>query len=461
MRTEVVYLSHAGPLPMLPGGDAGAPLAVIADLIEEHLERVALPRVRGADLQRLLARRLAQQFPDTPYRLALPWRGAGEPTHVLIGVPAQRIDALLDPAVQSGRALRGVWTVALLVAWWLRLARVRPPHLLAVIPTPAGVRHVYLCGGIPAVSRLVPRDLDGHGEAGLDEELNRTVQYLYNARLIERGAALPAWLLGVSEGAPLQRVQVHWQTPPAVRGLPDIGARGLAALAELLQRRPPRAQLAPAPLRVHWQARQVRTAVAAAGAAVSAAFLVGGVGAALEAGMARATAVALRAEVTAIARDERSAAEAAAASGVTPQFAAAALRVHRREIEALPTPQAALFAAAPAFEAAPEFTLHEFVWRAAEAAAAGEPAAAEGSAGTGCAAPRADEAAVLYVAGRVGEEVALRAALVARERFERALAQPASARFELRRAPVSPEGPIDSTQGPRSFAYCIWLRGER
>jgi hypothetical protein len=461
MRAEVVYLSHAGPLPVLPGSGARAPLSVIADLIEEHFERVLLPRARGRDLEQLLARRLAQQFPDTPYRLALPLRaGSGEATHVLIGAPADRIDAHLKPLVASGHAVRGVWTVALLVSWWLRLARLRPPHLLAVIPTPAGVRHVYLCGGIPAVSRLVPRDLAGHDSAGLDEELQRTVQYLYNARLIGRGVSLPAWFLGSGKDTPTQQEQLRWHRPPAAHGLPDIGSRGVVALAELLQLRPPPAQLAPPPLRIHWHARRIRTATATAATLLSAVLLAAGMSAAVQAGVAKATTAALRAEIATIERAERAAAGAAAPSGVTPRFAAAALRIHRSQVEAAPLPQAALFAVAPAFEAAPEFALQEAVWRAGDARSTA-PSATEETAGAGCAVPSGDETAVLRLTGTVGPEVPLRQAVAARERFERALGQHAGLRYTLQRAPVEPEGPLDSAGGVRSFAYCVWLRSPR
>lgn len=462
MRPEVVYLSQAGELPVAPGRGAHAPVAVIADLPEEHIERVALPRVRGADLARLVARRLAQQFADTPYRLALALRsGPGEATHALIGIPADKLDALLAPTVQSCRGVVGVWTVSLLVAWWLRLARLRPPHLLAVVVTPAGVRHVFLSNGIPVLSRLVPHNLAGHDEEGLRDELKRTVQYLYNARLIERGTALAAWSLGAAVSAASALEELRWQTPPAVKDLPDIGARGLAALVELLQRRAPRSQLAPASVRLHWHARRLRLALTAAAAIVSAALLLPASTAFLQTALDRAAAAALRAELDAIETQEAQAtAAAAAAGGVTPQYAAAVLRIHRREIEAAPRPQTALFALAPAFDAAHEFELHELVWRAAQRDRTGAPQPADGDAEAGCAAPNDGEAAVVSLAGRVGERVALRSAERARERFERALAQPVVARLQMERAPVAAAGPIDSAAGAREFAYCVWLRGE-
>ncbi len=457
MRSEVLYISSAGALQVLPGGGAHAPLAVIVDLLEEHLERAALPQARGGDLRQLAARRLAAQFPDTPYRLALPLRnGSGEDSHVFVGVPADRLDASLQPLVDAGRAVRGVWTIALLLSWWLRLVGIRLPHLLLVIPTPAGIRHVYLRAGLAVVSRLIPHDALGHGSSSVDEELARTVQYLYNARLIDRETVLPASLLGSAEATPPTLANVRWLTLPAARGLPDLGGRGIAALAELLQQRPPRAQLAPAPVRMHWLGRRFTTAVASAAAIVSGALLFASLSATVQAGLARETASALRAEIAAMIRAEASA-DTPEPSGVTPRFAAHVWRIHQTRIDSAPQLRPALFAAASAFDAAPEFVLDEFVWRAADRRPAAIGAGEEAK-DFPCAPASGDETATLYLGGKVSHEVGLRRALVARERFERALDAVKGIRVQTKRVPVTPEGPIDSAAAERGFAYCVWLR---
>ncbi len=472
MRTEVVYLSSAGPVPLAAEeGAPRAPLAVIADFVDESVERVTLPRVRGPDEARLLARRLAQQFPDTPYRLALRLSGQpGPDTHLLVGVPAAGLDALLAPAVTAGREVLGVWTVALLVAWWVECAGLKPARQLVVVPTPAGVRHVFLVAGMPVVSRLIPRDLAGQTpERLVGEELERTVQYLYNARLAERDAALPAWGFGAepSDLSSSARVPLRWEPVPAVRGLPDVAARGLVALAELLTQRPPRTQLAPAALRVHTHARLVKR-IAAAAAGVAAAVLTGSAALAWSEAAVHAQAAAAIASRAADARRAHEMAQAAAtALGTSAQVAVQALEAYEREVERAPQPGAALATLARAFEAVPAYRLNELHWRALPSAAAEPPQAqpaaapnAQASAQT-CLAPDGHSAeASVYLAGEVAAATSLRQTAAARERFEAQLAATAVG-VQVLRAPIEPTGPLSAEQGPRAFAYCVYLRGAR
>ncbi len=463
MRPEIAYLSAAGPMPLMPEEAAArAPLAVIADFVDEAVERVTLPRVRGADEARLLARQLAQRLPDTRYRVALrlpPQSGAA--THLLVGAPASALDALLVPAVAAGREVLGVWTVALLVAWWVRRAGLNSVRQLVVVPTPAGVRHVFLADGMPVVSRLIPRDLSGHGaDASMGEELERTVHYLYNARLVERDAALPAWGFGLeaSELAATARASVRWEAVPRPRGLPDAGARGLVALAELLTERPPRTQLAPAELRVHAHARQLKraaTTVAGIGVAVlTAAAMSAWSDAALQA--QAATAIELQAAQAQ--RAQQAAQAAAAASGTSAQTAVRALELYEREVERAPQPGEAFAALARAFDTVPAYVLRELHWRSAptDTAAAEAPATAQD-----CTPPegvRAD--ARVYLAGEVAAATPLRQTVAARQRFEALLASPA-AHVQVLQAPIEPAGPLAAADGPRAFAYCVYLEGVR
>jgi hypothetical protein len=472
MRTDLVYVSSAGAVQLASEETtARAPLAVIADFVDESIERIALPRVRGPDEARLLARRLAQQFPDTPYRLALPLRGQpGPDTHVLVGVPAGGLDALLAPAVAAGREVLGVWTVALLVAWWVRRAGLKPSRQLVVVPTPAGVRHVFLLGGMPVVSRLIPRDLAGQTPEGLmGEELERTVQYLYNARLAERDRPLPAWGFGLGsiDRSRSARAPVRWEPVPSVRGLPDVAARGLVALAELLAQRPPRAQLAPAALRVHTHARLVKR-IAAATAGVTAAVLTASAALAWsEAALRDQAAAAVASQAADLRRAHQVAQAAVATLGTTAQAAAQSLEVYAREIERAPQPGTALATLAHAFDATPAYRLNELHWRALSAAPAAssdaQPAVSPDaqSAGQTCsAAPGLSAEASVYLAGEIAAATSLRQTVAARERFEAQLAARVAG-VQVLRAPIEPAGPLAAQDGPRPFAYCVYLRAER
>lgn len=481
MRPQIVYLSSAGAVPLAPEEAAPrAPLAVIADFVDESIERVALPRVRGLDEARLLARQLAQRFADTRYRLALrlPVRTAAD-THLLVGVPAAGLDALLQPAVAAGREVLGVWTVGLLVAWWARRAGLRPARQLVIVPTPAGVRHVFLAGGLPVVSRLIPRDLSGQGsEAAPYEELERTVQYLFNARLAERDGALAAWGFGVDPGefGAAARAPVRWEPVPVVRGLPDVGSRGLVALAELLAQRAPRSQLAPAELRVHLHARWVKRLATAAAGIGAGVLMASAASAWVDASLHAQAAAAIEAQAAATRRTDDAVQAAAAALGTTAEAAAQAIDVYERQVERAPQPAAAFTTLARAFDAVPAYALRELRWQAAQpdgAAADGNATAAtrlaaQGAVGTTtaaapdaaaeCTPPEGLAAEVrVHLAGEIAAAASLRQAVAARQRFEALLAA-AAAGVQVMQAPIEPAGPLAATQGPRPFAYCVYFR---
>lgn len=465
MNPQILYLSAAGPVPLMPqDASARAPLAVIADFVGEAIERVTLPRVRGATEARLLARQLVHRFPDTRYRLALRLRAqSSADTHLLVGVPAAEIDAVLEPAVREGRELLGVWTVGLLVAWWMKRAGLRPSRQLVVVPTPAGVRHLFLADGMPLVSRLIPHDLTGHGgQAMHGEELDRTLQYLYNARLADRNTVLSAWGFGVDPGDFVGSVRspVRWEPVPTVRGLPDAGARGLSALAEALAQSAPRTQLAPAELRVHAHARMVKrvaTAVAGIGMAVltaNAAF------AWFDASSYAQAATAIRLQAEQAHRGRQEAEAAAAVSGITAQAMLQALDVYERQFEHAVQPAAAFAKLARAFDAVPVYILRELRWRAelpqAQDAALATPVETEQE----CTLPDGVSAAVrVYLSGEIAEDTPLRQAVVARERFEALLAG-AAEHVQVLQAPVEAAGPLSTVTGPRAFAYCVYLSGQ-
>lgn len=462
MRPEIVYLSAAGAVPLLPeDATPRAPLAVIADFVDEAVERVTLPRVRGADASRLLARQLALRLPDTRYRVALRLPAQpGQDTHLLVGAPAAGLDALLVPAAAAGRAVLGVWTVALLVAWWVRRAGLNPARQLVVVPTPAGVRHIFLANGMPVVSRLIPRDLSGRSaDASMGAELERTVQYLYNARLAERDTQLAAWVFGgeSSELVASARAPLRWEPVPQPRGLPDAGARGLVALAEQLARRPPRTQLAPAELRVHVHARQVKRATAAVAGIFAAMLAANAVSAWSDAALQAQATTAIEWQTAQAQRAHEVAQAAAAASGSTAQTAVGAIEVYEREVERAPQPGPAFALLARAFDAVPAYTLRELRWRAAPADAPAH--AADAAAAQDCGLPDGVRADVhVYLAGEVAAATPLRQTVAARQRFEALLATTA-ADVQVQQAPIEPAGPLTAAVGARAFAYCVYLKG--
>jgi hypothetical protein len=460
MKAQLVYVSGAGPLAISEAAAPDAPLMVVADFADESYVPVRLPKLGWRDRRSLLRRRLAQDFADTSYRLALPLagpkHGQGE-THVLAAVPAEALERLTQPALAAGREIAGVWTVSLLAAWWLRRARV-PPRIavrgLVVVRTPAGVRHVFLSGGLPTVSRLVAEDIGGDGAPDHGRELERTVQYLRNARLLGGEERVPAWAWGVplDDRAPdAGRGALHWQSGPILRGLPDVQAQGLPALLALLARKPPRTQFAPDSVRRHWWARRTANAVYAV-AAVSAALAVAAAAAlALDARAAEEKARRIAQDIGAV---EERLAEVRARferAGVAPETASAAVAAYDAHLRREPQPHTALRLLAQAFSAAPTWRLDELRWSVANEAGTEERAP--------CAQPaQGRHAAIVQLRGAT-REVGLREIAADRARFEARVRGSPGVTFTAEQAPLALDGQALRGGGdaPRSqpFAYCV------
>lgn len=466
MHSEILYVSNAGPVTLgREGGDRPrAPLVVVADLAEETFARVALPPVRGPDRWRLVRRQLQQQFPQTPYKMALPLAraAASEATDVLVGVPAAALDAALQPYVQAGRPVRGVWTVALLVAWWVRLTGKTPPHCLVIVATPAGMRHVFLAHGKPLLTRLVPHDVSGSDAVPAEQEIVRTAQYLYNARLLEHGAPVRAWALGIPAPAAVAgtRLRLQWEKPPVAPRLPDVAARGFAGLCELAVVRPPRSQLAPAAVRIHYLAGWLRRAAAMATTAICLAAVAAITVHGSEAAGSAAAASALRAEAAALAARTRAAQTIDPQLGVAAAEAVRRLAAYERAIGHAVAPAAALASIARAFDAAPLYTLEELHWRSD--AAVTDAAAA----GTDCDPIGESVRASVALRGSIVADAPLRAVVQARSRFEQTLAAAAGARVDVQHAPIDAGGeqPIHGgaqQRQARAFAYCVRFEATR
>lgn len=464
MSRDVLYLSAQGERWLVgAAAHAHAPVAVVADFVEEALVRATLPQVGGRDREALVARRLQQEFRETPfrtaYRIGAPRgaRGAKTVEHVLLGLPAANaLNPVLATLADAGRGVSGVWTVTLLVDAWMREARAKPAALLVVLPTPAGIRHVFLEHGRPVLSRLVPAADAPAARA----ELERTVAYLYNARLLERGTELPAWHWGASEPAgdvPGLRFE------PAPRGPAGLDAQreGLDALLQLALRKPPAIQLAPEAARLHfiaWRMRR-RLAVGAGLAAIALLALAG-----LRWNAAREHAArtqALEAQLRGVQAEIAQVQARYAAIGSDAQTVRDAIAAHRELIERAPAFETGLALASRGFDAAAGYRLESLRWRLA-----GPDAAAGGVGEEACpgADPQADPAdppaplAGIALAGTLAGAMPLRAAVQARERFEAAYRDRPGLRLRSLRVPVDGRGGVirgGEAGDERGFNYCL------
>jgi hypothetical protein len=254
----------------------GATVVVVVDYADETQLLVSVPCVRGGDGRRLRRRRLEREFPGVALRTVVPVQDRardGESDIVLLAVGAG--DALNEALLTLGQrqALQAVTTPALLAAAWVRAAKLSKRRLLIAMPTPAGLRLVFVDRGQPLLTRLTSPIESGETPV----ELARTIQYLQNTQRIERGEPVELWLWGVDDedvdrclptGVPFQL-----GTPPRIAGLPDPDGHGFDALLEFAARGVAGPQLGTDAMRQGWHARQLRQVASRAAAALFAAAL--------------------------------------------------------------------------------------------------------------------------------------------------------------------------------------------
>lgn len=287
---------------------AGQPVFAIVDYADETQLPASIPLLRGPDNARLRARRLEREFPGIALRSMLPVQQRprdGESDVVMIAVGAgPELDDRLA-ALGARHALRGVHTPAMLAAAWVRATKTAPQRVLVVMPTPAGLRQVFIDRGQPLLTRLTAPIKTG----GTPVELARTIQYLQNTQRIERGAPLELWFWGVDMKDMIRclpsNVPYQLGTAPVVDGLPDPASGGFQALLELASHGRLGLQLAPDAMRRGWHARMAwRVAGRVAAGIVTAGLLSAGMvlwhaqGVAAQAAASRARSQAITASQT-------------------------------------------------------------------------------------------------------------------------------------------------------------------
>lgn len=266
---------------LVPGEPAaGAALVVVADLADESYVLAKLPRMRGSDAGLLRRRRLEREFPGVALATVQTLRrsrdGDGLET-VMIAVPGSALlqEALVGLAARH--AVRAVTTPALLAGAWMQRARVRGRRVLVVMPTPAGVRLMFLDDGRPTLSRLT----GPLAPQATSAELARTVQYLQNSQRVTRGEAVELWFWGVDPAVAAACVpgglEVSLVATPQVASLPDPGREGFEALLALGAQHPGSPQLAPDETRVGWLAHEFGRACRLGAIAAGVVALAGGV----------------------------------------------------------------------------------------------------------------------------------------------------------------------------------------
>jgi hypothetical protein len=294
---------------LVPGEPSpGAAVVAVVDVPDESYVLATLPIMRGRDAALLRRRRLEREFPGatlTAIEVLRRRTSDGVSDAVMMAVnggPALQ-EALT--ALGNEHALRAVTTPALLAGEWLRRARAVKRRVLIVLPTPAGVRLMFLDDARPTLSRLTAP----LSPASTATEIARTVQYLQNSQRVERGENVELWFWGMDDATAAaclpSGVAVVPGAAPRVAGLQDPERDGLDALLQLAALSPGRLQLAPDELRLGWLAHGVERS----GRLAAAALVLLSVGLA---GLLEWRSTHLNAEITTLVA-ERSALEAEAA----------------------------------------------------------------------------------------------------------------------------------------------------
>jgi hypothetical protein len=268
-ETRSLCASASGLVPGEPA--AGAPVVAVVDYPDESYVLATVPIMRGRDAALLRRRRLQREFPGaTLTALAVLRHRASDGVSDAVMMAVNGGPALQETLASLGNAhaLRAVTTPALLAGEWLRRAKVAKRRVLIVLPTPAGVRLMFLDDARPTLSRLTGM----LSPASTATEIARTVQYLQNSQRVERGENVELWFWGMDDATAAaclpSGVAAVPAAAPRVAGLPDPERDGLDALLQLAAQSPGRLQLAPDELRLGWLAggveRNGRRAAAAA-----------------------------------------------------------------------------------------------------------------------------------------------------------------------------------------------------
>lgn len=176
--------------------DSGKPVWVVTDLAEETFSELAVPRIFGNDRSSFVNRQLANRYPDSVFRIALPAAQVGgimdrlaPPSQTLTAIePSDRVELAL---ARIKAPVAGVWSTSMLMA---RLGQrpTSPKNMFVILSQSTGLRILFLKNRIPVLTRLVTTALSAQEQA---TEVVRTLRHLENTHVVERGKERFALLL--------------------------------------------------------------------------------------------------------------------------------------------------------------------------------------------------------------------------------------------------------------------------
>ncbi|TAK91490.1 MAG: hypothetical protein EPO06_04410 [Burkholderiaceae bacterium] len=180
---------------------------LLLDLPALEFRADSLPAVRGEDLRQMRARRLERLFPGSAFcnaqLIEADPQDAQRNLWLFHGLALQEaIEPWLSTVRASASPLAGISALPLFTTRALQDLGHRPEQLLWVAGTPSGWRFLYFHGGQLLFSRVLPYlgSRAGNVTAGateeetLEEEVERTRQYLVAQRWLAHNEMLHVWL---------------------------------------------------------------------------------------------------------------------------------------------------------------------------------------------------------------------------------------------------------------------------
>ncbi len=169
--------------------------SLLANLAEEEFRIAVIPALRGHDRASVLARRLAQAYPGTPFAGSQSLgheRTRRREERVLLAALAApaRIAPWLACLDAAGAAVAGIHTLPFLGPRLLARLRIRDAHCLLFTLQDDSLRESYIAHGRLVFSRRVPLAADDAPIALVATESAALHRYLIDRRLLAEDAAL-------------------------------------------------------------------------------------------------------------------------------------------------------------------------------------------------------------------------------------------------------------------------------
>jgi hypothetical protein len=196
--------------------------SLLVNVAEEGFHLESIPYLRGADRQRVIERKLAQTFFNTPLCAAISLgheKNRRKDEKLLLAAlnnPAF-FQPWLDAIRAAGIALSGIFSLPLMVPLLFRKLRLPPDPCLLLSAQDQSLRQSFFDKGELRFSRLTLLPPSGSGgiAQAFATESAKLQQYLSSQRLIERGQTLVAHVLA-HPGA-FKAIQERCADTPALR----------------------------------------------------------------------------------------------------------------------------------------------------------------------------------------------------------------------------------------------------